>query len=84
MVSALLSRIGALRFNPPRELTIKLRRLVYEKGIEMTSRPETSSLDELVADPAKAATLPPGTGSVDWARLHSPGLASTSTRGITQ
>lgn len=55
------------------ELTIKLRRLVYEKGIEMTSRPETSSLDELVADPAKAATLPPETAQallIGLASIH--------------
>jgi excisionase family DNA binding protein len=39
----------------------------------MTSRPETSSLDALVADPAKAATLPPETAQallIGLASIH--------------
>jgi excisionase family DNA binding protein len=35
--------------------------LFYEEAIEMTSQQRTFSLDALVADPAKAATLPPET-----------------------
>ena len=55
----IFKHIGALRFNPPRELTVKLSRLFYGKGIEMSVQPEISSLAALVADPAKAATLTP-------------------------